>query len=238
MKLNFINKAYLVLAGVLLVAIVYRVYSYKSWDRFYYSGSVSAPAAYPVYVREAYFLTADDEDNAWINKEQVNDFRTGWGDEYYSPECYGPAFLPEKLVLIYASYRDRKFYKDTLVLPAAQIRQVFAEAKQNGKLSKIRYRSMEEDGLRFVLGIANEGHIVLWLRGKGFEKEVLRATIAAREPSGDDTHYETRLSKEAYLHEVFSRLDDSLKILMDKGWEANAQYKDSASHYDPERAPE
>ncbi|PSK93376.1 DUF2931 family protein [Taibaiella chishuiensis] len=231
MKLNFINRAYLALACIVLVAIVVRICRYKSWERYYYFSSISAPASYPVYVREAYFITADPNDDSWFDNRDVNDFNTTWGDEYFFPEVRTAMRLPEKLVLKYASYRDSKFYRDTLDLPREQIRRAFEQAVKKNTTRSMGTSDQGRRGLYFVLGIGNGGKVVLWLRGKGFEQQVLKTVIAAREPEGDDTYYRKRLPKQEYLDEVFDRLPDSLRREMARGWEAGASYGDSLSHY-------
>ena len=231
MKLNFINKAYLALAGMIIVAIGVRIYRYKSWERYYYFSSITAPASYPVYVRSASFITADADDDSWFDTREVNDFHTQWGDEYFFPEVRRAMRLPEKLVLQYAAYRDGRFYGDTLALPAEQIKQAFERAVKNNTTRSLGASDRDNRGLYFVLGIGNEGKIVLWLRGKGFEQTILKAVLKAHEPEGDDTYYRKRLPKQDYLNEVFDRLPDSLRQEMARGWEAGASYGDSASHY-------
>ena len=231
MKLNFINKAYLLCVSGLLVAIVYKTCKYNAGERYYYFSSISAPETFPVYIRDAYFITNDPDDDAWFNQTDVNGFNTRWGTEYFFPEVSRPMRLPLKLVLQYASYRDRKFYSDTLDLPQETIKSVFEVAAKNKNMDEIRGRDGDEEGLRFVLGIANEGNVILWLRGINLEKTILKTKLAAKEPRGDATRYGTRLTKEAYLERVFGALDDSLKRELDKGLEAHANYIDSASHY-------
>ena len=231
MKLNLINKAYLGLAVILLVAIGTRIYRYKGWERYYYFSSISAPAAYPVYVRDAYFLTADPNDDSWLDYRDVNDFNTQWGDEYFFPEVRTAMRLPEKLVVKYVSYRESKFYRDTLDLPAEQIKEAFEHAVHNNTTRRLGSSDQDPRGLYFVLGIGNNGSIVLWLRGKGVEQTILKTVIKAREPLDDDTYFRKRLPKQEYIKEVFSNLPDSLRQEMDRGWEAGASYGDSVSHY-------
>jgi hypothetical protein len=231
MKLNFVNKAYLVCLFGLLAATIYKTCKYNASERYYYFSSISAPETFPVYVRDAYFITHDPDDDAWFNQTDVNGFNTGWGTEYFFPEIDRPMRLPTKLVLEYASYRDRKFYSDTLDLPQETIKSVFETADTNKSMDEIRGRDGDKQGLRFVLGIANAGNIILWLRGIGLEKVILKTKLTAKEPQGDATRYETVLTKEAYLERVFGALDDSLKRALDKGLDAHASYIDSASHY-------
>lgn len=231
MKLNLINKAYLVLAFILLIGTGYSFYKHKSWERYFYYSSVSAPATYPVYVRNAYFITNDRDDDTWFNTTGVNDFTTLWGDEYFFPEVYRPMRLPLKLVLQYVSYRDKLFYSDTLDLPQQKIKDIFDAAVKNKNADNLYNGAGDKKGLRFVLGIANDGNIILWLRGKALEKVVFQTKLTAGEPQGDATYYVRRLSKEAYIQEVFGRLPDSMKTVLDQGLEAHANYIDSATHY-------
>ncbi len=231
MKLNLVNKIYIALVFLLLTGIVYKILRYKTWDRYAYFSSVSAPATYPVYVRQAYFLTGDGEDDAWFDTKNVNEFQTVWGDESFFSGLSRPMRLPQQLVLQYVSYRDKLFYSDTVELPEAEIRKIFKAALNNKNTDELYNPASYKEALRFVLGIANKGNIVLWIRGKGLEKVVFKTKLIAKEPVGDATRYNRRLPKEAYIEQVFGRLPDSFKMALDQGLEAQANYTDSVTHY-------
>lgn len=135
-----------------------------------------APANFPVYIRECYFITPDQDDMAWINKEDVNNFQSKWGNEYYFAESNNSNRLPQKLVIEYASYRNSKFYGDTLELPQQKIREIFKSAERNNKTEEIYSPGQNRKGLRFVIGIANDGNILVWIRGV-FLEEIGRAHV-------------------------------------------------------------
>lgn len=230
MKWNFINKAYLVLAIAWLVASCAKVLGYKSWDRYYYFSSVSAPAHYPVAIRNCYFLLPNNED-AYFNTQNVWQFNTVWGQDYFFAEVREPQRLPEKLVVQYVSYRDKKFYKDTLNLPTEKLKTYFKEAEKQNQLEEMYSPGVHKNGLKFHLGIANNGHIILWLRGKKMEKVILKAQLKPYEPSREDTYYEKPLPKADYFKQVFERLPDSMRRLFEQGIDAKANYIDTPSRY-------
>ncbi|KQC00130.1 DUF2931 family protein [Pedobacter sp. Hv1] len=230
MKLNFINKAYIALALVLGIAISIKIITYKSWERYYYFSSVTAPPSYPIAIRNSYFILPFDDD-ATINTENVRAFNTTWGDEYNFAETHQALRLPEKLVIEYVSYRDKKFYKDTLSLPTAQIKQLFIAATKQNQLEELYSPRGDQKGLRFLIGIANNGNILVWLRGAKLEKLILKTKLQAYEPSRDDTYYEKPLPKELYFKKVFEQLPDSIKLKIAKGWDKHANYADSTTNY-------
>lgn len=139
--------------------------------------------------------------------------------------------LPLQLVIRYVAYRDKKFYRDTLDLPQQQIRDIFVSALRDKKADRLYHPRGDKDGLRFVLGIASDGHILLWLRSIGLEQVILKTKLTAKEPNPEDTYYAQPLTKEAYIKEVFGRLSDSMKTALDNGLESGANYADSATHY-------
>lgn len=228
--LNLINKIYLLFTLVLIVGIGFRLLSYKSWDRYYYFSSSMAPQSYPLAVRNAYFILPNDE-HSYINNENIRNFNTNWGEEYYFPEVHETLRLPEKLVLEYVSYRDQKFYKDTLSLPTPQLKQLFAEAVQQKQLDKMYSPKGDQMGLRFLIGLANDGQVLVWIRGIGLEKLILKAKLQPYQPTMEDTYYEKPLPKAQYLKKMFEQLPDSIKHNIAKGWDKDANYADSATHY-------
>lgn len=230
MKLNLINKLYIVVALLLGIGITMKITVYKSWERYYYFSSITVPKSYPVAVRNSYFILPYN-DNAYINNEEARNFTTNWGEEYYFAEVHESLRLPEKLVIEYASYRDQKFYKDTLSLPQDLIKQVFENATQKHQLDKMYSNNGDKEGLRFLIGLANDGNVLVWLRGVGLEKLILKTKLQSYEPSKEDTYYEKPLPKAIYLKKIFEQLPDSTKLLIAQGWDKNANYADSATHY-------
>lgn len=227
MKLNGINKLYIAIGIAMIGLNVYRVIHYRAWDRYYYFTNICAPPAYPVYVRDAYFIVANRDELGSIRYEEVNHFNTSWKESYYFPETYEKELLPQKLVLKYASYRDQQFYRDTIDLPADTIRLLVDKIVEEKKAPYIYYRGRDVPGLTFLIGIANGGHILVWLRGVEEEHLILQTNIKPVTPDKEDTYYGEPMTPAVYLKDRFMGLDDSLKARIDRGWEAGANYRDS-----------
>ena len=105
MKINILNKIYIVIGVCVICLAIYKTLLYKSWDRYYYDAKVTAPSSYPVHIRECYFLTADDDDYANVRTENVNNHTSKWGDDGDFLELFDKTRLPQKLVISYYSYR-------------------------------------------------------------------------------------------------------------------------------------
>lgn len=230
MKLNLINKIYICISILLAVATVYRIMHFKSWDRYNYSATIVAPSTFPVYVSDAYFIVPGNDLES-IDYEWVNNFNVNWDTDYNSSNHARSQRLPTKLVLKFASYRDAKFYRDTLDLPQAQISPIFKRAAAGKQFQVLSSYAGTKKGLNFVVGIANNGNIIVWLRGVNLEHIILKKRLKYRIPGPDDTYYKEPLSKQVYLNHVFENLTDSIKTKLNAGFDADANYIDTPSHY-------
>ncbi len=226
MQLNRINQFYIIVAIALIGFHVYRVIQYRAWDRYYYFTNICAPAAYPVYVRDAYFITGSGEMSS-IRDMEVNSFQTSWKEDYFFPETHEKELLPEKLVLKYVSYRDQHFYRDTIDLPVDSIKKLVDNIILERKAADIYYRGRDVPGIHFLIGIANDGHVLVWLKGEEVEHLVLRTHIQPIIPNERDTYHGKPMTAPAYIKDRFMVLSDSLKARMQLGWEAGAHYRDS-----------
>ena len=236
MKLNLVNKIYIGIAIILVLGIIWRVLRYKAWDRHYFFASVSAPYTYPIYIRDIYFIYPNEDEYGggfYNTTDEVNDFNSSWGSEYYSPRVNEPLLLPKQLALQYVSYRDKKFYKDTLDLPRQTIEHIFKQAKTDGQLLSISSNNTMDDkkGLRFVVGIANDGDLVVWLRGMFFEKVILKTKLKPKDLSPKDLYYAKEMNKQEYYNKVFEDMPDTLKQLIERGYDKGAKYIDSPTYY-------
>ncbi|SHE47367.1 DUF2931 family protein [Pedobacter caeni] len=230
MKLNLTNKVYIGITILLIVATAYKNISFKGWERYNYSATILAPSTFPIHIIEAHFLIPGD-DFEIIDREWVNDFSTEWDTDYVSGNHAKIQRLPEKIVLRYASYRDEKFYSDTLELPKAEIKSIFKHASGNKQFLELSSHAGKKKGLNFVIGIANSGNLVVWLRGVNLEKTLLKTRLRSKEPKPDDTFYEKQLSKKDYLRMTFGGLANSIKSKIDSGINAGANYIDTPSRY-------
>ena len=82
-----------------------------------------------------------------------------------------------------------------------------------------------------MTGIANNGHIIVWLRDEKGEREIMRTKLASKTPSPADTYFGEAMSPKAYFADRFSLLGDSIRTVIKSGFDANANYIDSASNY-------
>lgn len=231
MKINNLNKFYIILAVCIIVFSIYRTLMYKSWERYYYDSTMFAPSTYPIHVRECAFLTGDDDDDAYVSYDQVNDHISKWGDDGDFLELSDKSLLPKKLAISYFTYRDKQFYKDTIQMPTEKIKALFKQAIKNNNTGKYYSTRGNPKGLNFTVGIANDGQLLVCLRGINLEKLILKTKLRPTQPKPEDMYYEKPLSRDAYFEHAFEGLEDSLKVKIDDGFDAKANYADSATHY-------
>ncbi|QNK64569.1 DUF2931 family protein [Pedobacter sp. PAMC26386] len=231
MKLNLFNLVNILIAAVLLFGIGYRLFEYKPWDRYDYEAVAFAPEDSPLYIKDSYFITIDGGREG-ISHEEVNYRNTYWGKDLVVINHSTQIKLPAKLVLDYVSYRDQKFYADTLNLPAEKIKSIFKHAAQNDGFRTLGHSKEEAKGLLFSIGIARKGSVLVLLRGNGFEEVVLKGVLKSHEPVKKEfIHQEQQLSKDTYFREVFREITDSVKTILDTGFDPKANYLDTPTHY-------
>lgn len=236
MKLNLVNKIYIGFTVVLVIGIVWKVFKYKPWDRHYFFASVSVPYTHPVYVRDIYFIYPNENnfsEGFYQSRSTVNYFNSYWGAEYDYPRLRETLPFPHQLVLQYVSYRDKKFYRDTLDLPQELIKQTFKEAEEQKKMLLMPKDNgmQEKKALHFVVGIANDGYLMVWLRGMYFEKVLLKTKLKPRDLKPSDLYYAKPMSKDEYYQKVFENMPDTVKQLIGKGIDSKASYIDSPTRY-------
>jgi len=230
MKLNLANKSYITIAILLFLAIIYSFIHNRNWDRYNYSASITAPATFPIHLKEAYFLL-DNDDFESVGGEEVDSFTSNWNDYYDKVNHAENQLLPSKLVLNYVSYRDEKFYRDTLNLPFKEMKMIFESASKNKQFLVLSSYAGTKKGLAYMVGVANDGNIIVWLRGVNLERVILKTELKVKEPLSDDLYYEKLLSKRDYINTVFANLTDSVKTLLKSGYDSKANYIDTPSRY-------
>jgi Protein of unknown function (DUF2931) len=232
-KLNLLNKIYLVLFLGMIIAIAVKVFMLRQRDqgRFYFSVTLTAPDTYPVYLQQAYMVAVDGERND-IDDNRVNSEPSRWANvsdfEIRNRYC-----LPKALVLSYASYRDKKYYKDSIPLPFALIESIFKTSAAKGRQkSIITNTGSNVNGLVFLIGIANKGNIVVWLQGKDYERKLGVFHFAARQPQGE-MWYDGKAYSGKHFFDVFELTpnSDHIKAVKMSGKDSLANYADSSTHY-------
>lgn len=220
------------MAFCVILFSVYRTLMHKSWERYYYDSTMIAPITYPIHVRECALLTGDDDDDdAYVRDERVNNHISDWDDDGDMLELSDESLLPKKLAITYFSYRDKNFYKDTIQMPTKKIKALFKQAIKNNNTEKYYSSRGNPKGLNFTVGIANDGQLLVWLRGINLEKLILKIKLQPTQPSPEDMYYEKPLSRDSYFKHAFEGLEDGLKVEIDNGFDAKANYADSATHY-------
>lgn len=230
MQLNSINKLYIGFGILLIAGIIYRISTYKSWERFDYSATATAPKTFPVAISNLYFITPNDDFES-INAEDVAEFSASWQDNYTSGTHAKSQRLPSNIKISYFSYRDKTFYSDSLQLPYRKIKSIFAIANKNKQFLTLSNYSGIRKGLAFMVGIANDGNVMIWLRGVNLEQEVFRVKLKPKNPKPDDFFIAGRLNRAEYFKEAFKNLSDSVKTLLKNGYDEKANYIDSPSCY-------
>lgn len=228
-KINALNWVYITTLTALVIATVIKIYSFHGSSRYYYQASVTAPFTYPVYVQDSYFILEDDQQGPIAN-EQVNGHAYNWGDAD-SQESTTQERLPKALVLKYASYRENAFYNDTIPLPAKIIATVFETAGQNNSYKTLPGSGLDVRGLAFLIGIANNGQIVVWLQGKKFEQKLLTYKLKPKKPKEELRYGNRFFLPDIYMKEFDRDLPDNYKKLVAKDSDKNANYADSTTRY-------
>jgi len=230
MKINSINKLYIGFGILLLAGIIYRVLTYKSWERYDYSATVTAPETFPIAISELYLITPND-DFEHIDSEYLSRFSTNWQIDHSASTHARTQRLPSSIKISYFSFRDKLFYKDSLQLPKRKIEKIFDSARENKQFLVLSDYAGRRKGLSFMVGVANKGNVIIWLRGVNLEQEILRVKLKPKIPKADDFYFDGKISKEAYFKEAFSKLSDSVKTLLKNGYDKDANYIDSPSRY-------
>ncbi|EDM36433.1 hypothetical protein PBAL39_12032 [Pedobacter sp. BAL39] len=228
-KLNTFNKILLVTAVLLGLATLIRFLSYHSSPRYYYDASVSFPTDLPVRVWTAKLLL-EGKDEKRIQTKSVSDGYGSWGFGD-SPVIDHKERLPLAVVISYASFRDKAFYRDTIPLPLDTLRSIFETEEARGLRTSI-YGMPEVKRFNIVLGIANRGNVVIWIQGEEFERTLLKHHIDAYVPrkKGDDFFQRVASSPKDYFSREFE--SDSLRIQESGGvGEKEVNYIDTPSHY-------
>lgn len=231
-QLNLFNKILAVIILILIAFNIYRFFTYKSWDRYYFSASVTVPEYFPIHVETVSFNYPNDDlgHDFYQSVDEVNKFYVKWGEGYYFPEAYESLLLPKSVDISYYDYRSRLFYKSTIALPEDVMRNIFKEAEKTQHYTKLYNSGGDVKGLVYVLGIANNANIMLWLKGDNYSKLVLKTQLkpVPFSKSQQGKNYKT---ENDYFKENFRELADSLKIKINNGYQKNANYIDSTKQF-------
>lgn len=229
-KLNRLNKLLIVTAFVFVGLLVYKIIAYKQWDRYYYTSSVSNPSAFPIHIFGIGFLmeNGDNGGDFYNDVDKINAFYSDWGkSEYYEP--YDPELLPRSLFVEYVDFRSQNYYRDTIALPKDTMRAIFKEANANNYLDNLS-SGRRKLGLKYHVGIANNGYIVCWLIGNQYGKEFYRRQLQPKPfPKKIIANAESEhiLNKEEYLAQLFVNIPDSVKQKILQQEVTQLHYKDS-----------
>jgi hypothetical protein len=228
---NLLNKIYIVILVGMVIATGIKVHNYHAGDRYYYAASFTAPPTYPMYVQDCQFITEGDGYNqVYIKRDHVNGGSGKWGDSD-SEQTEEQERLPNALVLKYASYREKAFYFDTIPMPAKLINDIFESSlKKDLNVGLYSSGAKELPGLIFLIGIANNGNIVIWLQGKKYERKILTYHLKPIIPTGDQ-FYNGAFYPPGKYFEQFNDPGQDYKKAVAQGIDAHAKYADSSTRY-------
>jgi len=231
--LNRLNKIYVGVAFVLAGLFLFKVITYKASEKFYYTASVSNPKEFPVRILGIGFELKNGSlvaPSFHLDEEMINSFLSDWGRSEYN-EAYEPQFLPESLFLEYVDFRTKNYYADTIQLPKEKMTAIFRDAKKNNLLENLTSWGVKK-GLKYHIGIANDGNIIFWLTGSKFEKEFYRTQLQPKPfPRYIRATNQPVADKDVLLNQLFEELADSVKAELKKEDSFNVQYKDSIPKY-------
>ena len=224
-KLNTFNKILAIIIVVLVGANIFYLFRYKSWDRYYFASSVTAPKSYPIHIDDIFFNYPNDELGISFYKstDEVNNFGSTWGEAYYFSEARESMRIPTELALSYFDYRANKFYAAKIKLSPDEIKKHFKEAEKGKHFTDLYNVNGDVKGLVFLVGIANNGNIMLWLKGENYAKLLFKKHLEPI-PISKSFNYENFKTEEAYKAEFFKYLPDSTKQKINSGWEEKANY--------------
>lgn len=200
-NLNVLNRIYLAILVLGVLFTIYSIVRQNAWSRYNYTASLTAPTEFPIHVRQSYFITGGEE-KVYVADSDVNYGKSFWGDRDISSKQEKQR-LPLKLVLSYASYRDKSFYKDTISLPVKLIEALFKNKPAEQPTNSEDEIYIKRDNFDFIVGIANKGNIIIWLRANDQETVLLKYKIKASNPVGNDTYYKKMLTPKEYFKQVF-----------------------------------
>lgn len=232
--INKFNQIQIGITAILVFFLIYKVTVYKASERFYYITGVSNPKEFPIKLSGIWFYIPNGNyasASFYNTKNRVNNFYSDWGRDEYE-NAHEPEFLPESLFLEYIDFRTENYYMDTIPLPKEKMTDIFNEVTKSGHLKNLSAWDPRM-GLKFHVGIANEGNIIFWLIGDKWEKEFYRTQLKPKPfpkkmvvfPNGAEIH-----DKREYIDNLFEKIPDSIKTQLKKS-KINAQYKDSIPIY-------
>ncbi|NQD70057.1 DUF2931 family protein [Sphingobacterium shayense] len=228
MNFNNVNKIYLVILIVLVVLVTLKTVRYKPWYRYFYSASCTAPQAFPVHIRESYFITENPAEKIYIDYEGVNSGNSVWGEDPYFHKSNKKLLVPKHLVVKYIDYHSKQFFRDTILLPVEQIKTNFKKAIQKNEGIDIYHFGENKKGMTFLVGFANDGYIIVWQRSKTEDNVILKTRLHPKQPERDDLTYsgETFTFQEYYDY-AFNGIADSVPEESDNEPQPYARYADS-----------
>jgi hypothetical protein len=154
MRLHKANIAFFLVTIILLVANLWKFFTYRSWERHYYTAALGVANLYPIEL-SAFLKTRNSE---FIDLFE-NDYNS-WGDVNASDRSMVYQSLPDSLKIWYIALRERKIYKGAFKLPSSKIDSFFHLKNQY----KINFGG-ETFGYNFDIGIAPGGSITVWIDG-------------------------------------------------------------------------
>ncbi len=161
-QINIYNK---ILLLITLVLLVLHIRAFISWHSTYnWSVSVCDPYLYPMVLQHSYL----DSDNSYYPFKEVipshkkhpypdekKGIRVDWAES--ASNDWKDAQLPSKLHLSWYSIRENLHYKGVFDLPKKVIKKHF----KKGYLDYWKERRLHN--FQFVIGLAPEGKVVVWL---------------------------------------------------------------------------
>lgn len=199
-KNNFIKLLILILVTNVLTS---SCQNSKMEQTFDWSATLSAPEEYPVQVYKGE-ITAKDYKQSLVGFGTIN---YGWGNEG-GTVVMGPDFknIPESIEIAWHSFVDQKNFEGKWALPKEEISKLFEQGFIDHTTNKKNTYN------QFIIGLAPNGLVVLWLSGVGKQIEIAHFKAKEVSVSMDTIPEDSKpIFSEKYNNVVLSELNEKFK---------------------------
>lgn len=222
--LNKLNRVLFWVLCIVFLGTIVKFLIVEPYDRYNYYASAFTPREFPVKVYDITFKPYLETPSFYESEEDINSLYSYWGKEQSSYGMKIQGMLPKTLLVEYIDFRTKKYYCEEIPLPRKAIKEAIEKVNKNDKDRDRR----DDDALQIKVGIANEGHIVLWMAGKSYQTKFFHTQIHPKPLPNKLVCCDYFIKdKEDFIKNEFNHIPDSIqqKILSQKV--EHIQYKDS-----------
>jgi hypothetical protein len=219
-SINLTNKLFIVIILVLVVMIVQKHLSYRSWSRYNFAVAHGAPYLYPVRTINTGIILENKELFFENREDNIQIPISGWKESFESKPSF--EYLPAKINLDWYSIRDRKFYQGSFELTKARRDSIVNLFESDSRKKK---QFSDDFYIVFSIGYEPGGVATVWIAGENFRYESDRfhanEYIPASKFKIDDNVW---LNKKEFADLLFNNLDSLQKAEIENGVPAPSDF--------------